>query len=330
MKTLVTGATGFVGSSLVRELLKDNTEVRVLVRKNSDTRNITDLDVEKVYGDIRDSEAVQAALKDCDTLYHTAALYSFWMPSSKTFYDVNVEGTKIVLGAALQQGMKKVVYTSSIVAVGYYGADTPANEDVEFNLWGLGDHYTRSKHLAEIEAMNLYKQGLPLVIVNPSMVIGIRDIKPTPSGKLIIDVINKKMPGYIEGGVNIVDVEDVARGHILAAEKGKLGERYILGNENLTMSQFFGLVGEASGVAPPKMKLPYSAAVILAYGYQFLSNITRKQPVLTPAQVRIGSSYAFFDCSKAVRELGYKQTPIKTTMEKAVQWFRDNGYVKLS
>ena len=330
MKTLVTGATGLVGSSLVRELLKGNTEVRVLIRKNSDIRNITDLDVEKVYGDIRDSEAVQAALKDCDILYHTAALYSFWMPSSKVFYDVNVEGVKTVLGAALQQGMKKVVYTSSIAAVGYYGADTPANEDVEFNLWGLGDHYTRSKHLAEIEVLKFYKQGLPLVIVNPSMVIGIRDIKPTPSGKLIIDVINKKMPGYIEGGVNVVDVEDVARGHILAAEKGKLGERYILSNENMTMSQFFGLIGEVSGVTPPKMKLPYSVAVILAYGYQFLSHLTRKQPVLTPAQVRIGSSYAFFDCSKAVRELGYKQTPIKTTMEKAVTWFRDNGYVKLS
>jgi dihydroflavonol-4-reductase len=330
MKTLVTGATGFIGSSLVRELLKDNKEVRVLVRKNSDTRNIADLEVEKVYGDTRDGEAVQAALKGCDTLYHAAALYSFWMPSSKIFYDVNVEGTKTVLGAALKQGIKKVVYTSSIAAVGTYGADRPANEEVEFNLWGIGDHYTRSKHLAELEVMKLYKQGLPVVIVNPSMVIGIRDIKPTPSGKLIIDAINKKMPGYIEGGINVVDVEDVARGHILAADKGKNGERYILGNENMTVSNFFKLVAEVSKVAPPKMKIPYRAAIMLGYGYQFLSHFTRKQPVITIGQVRTGSSYAFFDCSKAVRELGFNQTPIKTTMEKAVSWFRDNGYVKSS
>jgi len=330
MKTLVTGATGFLGSSLVRELIRDNQEVRVLLRKNSDTRNIADVDVERVYGDIRDKESVKAALIGCENLYHTAALYSFWMPSSRVFYDINVEGTKNVLGAALQQGMKKVVYTSSIVAVGYYGANTPANEDVKFNLWGLGDHYTRSKHLAELEAMKFYQQGLPLVIVNPAVVIGVRDIKPTPSGKMIIDIINKKMPGYIEGGINIVDVEDVAHGHILAAEKGKLGERYILGNENMSVSQYFELIGEISGVAPPTMKMPYSAAIILSHGYQFLSHITRKPPVLTPALVRSGSSYAFFDCSKAVNELGFKQTPIKTTMEKAVNWFRDNGYVKAS
>jgi dihydroflavonol-4-reductase len=158
----------------------------------------------------------------------------------------------------------------------------------------------------------------------------VRDIKPTPSGKMIIDIINKKMPGYIEGGINVVDVEDVARGHILAAEKGNLGERYILGNENMSVSQFFGLIGEISGVAPPKMKLPYSTAIILGYGYQFLSHITRKPPVLTPGMVRSGSSYAFFDCSKAVNELGFNQTPIKTTVEKAINWFRDNGYVKTS
>jgi len=328
MKTLVIGATGFIGSSLVRELLKDGEEVKVLVRKNSDTRNIEGLEVEKAYGDIRDKESVKLALKGCDTFYQTAALYAFWAPDSKVFYDINVEGTKSALNAALEQGVKKVVYTSTIAAVGYYGADNPANEDVEFNLWDTGDHYTRSKHLGEVEAKKFCEKGLPLVIVNPAVVIGVRDIKPTPSGKMIIDVVNKKMPGYIEGGINLVDVEDVARGHILAAQKGRIGERYILGNKNLSITDYFQLIGEVAGVEPPKMKLPYSLALLIGYGYQFVSSITKKLPVLTAPMVRSGSRYAYFDSSKAVSELGFPQTPIKTTIEKAVNWFKENGYVK--
>lgn len=328
MKTLVTGATGFIGSSIVRELLKDGVEVRVLVRENSDTRNIDDLDVEKAYGDIRDSESVKSALKGCDTFYQTAALYSFWMPDNKVFYDINVEGTKTALNAALEQGVEKVVYTSTIAAVGYYGADSPANEEVDFNIWDLGDHYTRSKYLGEVEALNICKQGLPVVIANPAMVIGVRDIKPTPSGKMIVDIINRKMPGYIDGGINLVDVEDVARGHILAAQKGRIGERYILGNENLSITDYFQLIGEVSGVEPPKLKIPYPVAIMLGYGYQFMANITKKAPVLTAPMVRSGSKYAYFDSSKAVNELGLPQTPIKTTIEKAINWFRENGYVK--
>ena len=327
MKALVTGATGFIGSSVVRELLKDGVEVRVLMRKDSDTRNIDGLDVEKAYGDIRDSESVKSALKGCDTLYQTAALYALWAPDSKVFYDINVEGTKTVLNAALEQGLEKVVYTSSIAAIGAHGADSPANEEAEFNLWETGDHYTRSKYLGEVEAQKICKQGLPLVIVNPAGVIGVRDIKPTPSGKLILDVLNKKMPGYIDGGLNFVDVEDVARGHILAAQKGKIGQRYILGNENMSVGDFFKLIGEVSGVKPPKLKIPYPIAIVFGYGYQLVCNITRKPPVLTAPAVRIGSKYAYFDVAKAVNDLGLPQTPIKTTIEKAVNWFRENGYV---
>jgi dihydroflavonol-4-reductase len=328
MKTLVTGATGFIGSSLVRELLKDGLQVKVLVRKNSDTRNIDGLDVERAYGDIRDKESVKSALKGCDIFYQTAALYAFWAPDSKVFYDINVEGTKIALSAALEQGMEKAVYTSTIAAVGYYGADNPANEDVEFNLWDTGDHYTRSKYLGEVEAKKFCEKGLPLVILNPAVVIGVRDIKPTPSGKMIIDVVNRKMPGYIDGGLNLVDVEDVARGHILAAQKGRIGERYILGNENLPIKDYLELIGEIAGVEPPGRKIPYSLAIMLGYGYQFLSSITRKPPVLTAPMVRSGSKYVYFNCSKAVRELGLSQTPIKTTVEKAVSWFKENGYIK--
>jgi dihydroflavonol-4-reductase len=328
MKTLVTGATGFIGSSLVRELLKEGEEVKVLVRKDSDTRNIDGLDVEKVYGDIRDKESVKSALKGCDTFYQAAALYANWAPDSKIFYDINVEGTKTVLSAALEQGVKKVVYTSSIAAVGCLEGDRLANEETEFNFWKLGSHYIRSKYLGEVEAKKFCEKGLPLVIVNPAGVIGVRDIKPTPTGEFIVKVLNKKMPGYIDAGMNFVDVEDVARGHILAAQKGRIGERYILGNENLPIKDYFELIGKVAGVEPPKKKLPYSLALLIGYGYQFVSNITRKPPVLTAPMVRSGSRYVYFNCSKAVNELGFPQTPIKTTVEKAVNWFKENGYVK--
>jgi len=328
MKALVTGAAGFIGSSVVRELLKGGVEVRVLVRESSDTRNLDGLDVEKVYGDVRDSESVRSALKGCSLLYHGAALYAFWAPDNKAFYDVNVEGTKTVLNAALKQGIDKVVYTSSIVAVGSHGADKPANEEAEFNLWGTGDHYARSKHLAEVEAMKICRQGLPLVIVNPAMVIGVRDIKPTPSGKMILDIVNRKMPGYIDGGINLVDVEDVARGHVLAAERGRVGERYILGNENMTVGGYFKLIGEIAGVKPPKLKIPYTAAILLGYGYQLIADMVKKPPILTAPMVRTGSKYAYYDSSKAVNELGFTQTPIKVTIEKAINWFQESGYLK--
>jgi dihydroflavonol-4-reductase len=257
MKALVAGATGFMGSSIVRELLKDGVEVKVLVRENSDTRNIDGLDVEKAYGDIRDGESVKGALQGCDTFYQTAALYAHWMPDNKVFYDINVEGTKTALTAALEQGVEKVVYTSTIGTIGISTAGKPLNEDAEFNLWGTGHHYTRSKYLGELEAKKLCEKGLPLVIVNPTIVIGVRDIKPTPSGQTILAVLNKQIPGYMDSGGNYIDVEDVARGHILAAQKGRIGERYILGNENMTFKDFYGLIGEVSGVAPPRMKMPY-------------------------------------------------------------------------
>ena len=328
MKTLVTGATGFIGSSVVRELLKDGAEVRVLVRENSDTRNIDGLDVERAYGDIRDGESVKAALQGCDTFYQTAALYVFWAPDSKVLYDINVEGTKTALNAALEQGIEKVVYTSSMVALGFHGAKSPANEDAEFNLWDTGDHYAMSKYLGEVEARKICEKGLPLVIVNPATIIGVRDIKPTPSGKVILDVITNKMPAYINGGVNLVDVEDVARGHILAAQKGRIGERYILGNENMSIRDYLGLIGEVAGVKPPKLKVPYSVAITMGYVFQFLSNIIRRPPVMNAPMVRLGSRYAYFNCSKAVNELGFPQTPIETAIEKAVNWFRENGYAK--
>jgi dihydroflavonol-4-reductase len=330
MKSLVTGATGFVGSSIVRELLKDGKEVKVLVRKSSNTKNIDGLDFETAYGDVRDKEAVKAALKGCDTFYQAAALYEYWGHSKREYYDVNVEGTKASLQAALEQGVPKVVHTSSVVALGGHGRDSPAKEDAEFNAWKTGAHYNISKHLAEVEAIKLAQKGLPVVVVNPAAVIGVRDIRPTPSGRMILDVLNKKTPGYMDGGGNYVDVEDVARGHILAAAKGRVGEKYILGNANLSVLEFYNLIADVAGMQPPKLKFPYPAVIATSYLYLLIASVTRKPPPVTPAFARAGRMYMYYDSTKAVKELGFPQTPIRTTVEKAVNWFRENGYVKAS
>lgn len=327
MTVLVTGANGFIGSNIVRELIKDGADVRVTIRKNSDTRNIDELDVEKIYCDIRNKESVKKALDGCDTLYHTAAYFAHWSANKDLFYDINVNGTKILLEEALSQGLKKVVYTSTSNTIGSHGAGNYVDENAEFNGWDAGDHYAISKYLAEIEAQKLCEKGLPLVIVNPTLVIGVRDRNPTPSGALIVDIANGEMPGYIEGAINVIDVEDVARGQLLAAQKGRIGERYLFGNENLFVGEFFDLIAEIAGVKPPKRKIPYRIALFLGYLFQLGSHITNKPPIVSVSQVRLGNMGEHFNCSKALNELGLPQTPIKKTVEKAINWFRENGYI---
>jgi dihydroflavonol-4-reductase len=328
MKTLVTGSTGFIGSTIVRELLNDGADIRVTVRENSDTRNIDGLDVERVHGDTRDRDSMKAALKGCDTLYHVAAYFAHWSLNKDMFYEVNVEGTRNILEEALAQGLEKVVYTSTSNTIGSHGAGNFVNEEAEFNQWKTGDHYAISKYLAEIEAKKICDRGLPVVMVNPTLVIGVRDIKPTPSGKLVVDIVNRDMPGYIDGAINIIDVEDVARGHLLAAKKGRIGERYIFGNENVTVGDFFKLVAEIGGVKPPKLKLPYPVALMLGYVFHAQARITKKPPVVSLSQVRIGKMGEHFDNSKAVNELGLTLTPLRTTVENTINWFRENGYLK--
>jgi dihydroflavonol-4-reductase len=328
MTVLVTGANGFMGSNIIRELIKEGTDVRVTIRNDSDTRNIDDLDVEKIYCDIRDKQSVKIALQGCDTLYHVAALFAHWAPKKKLFYDINVEGTRTLLEEALSQGIKKVVYTSTSNTIGSHGAGNFVKEDAEFNGWEARDHYAISKYLAEIEARKICEKGLPLVIVNPTLVIGVRDCKPTPSGALIVDIANGDMPGYIEGAINVIDVEDVARGQIQAAQKGRIGERYLFGNENLFVGDFFKLIAEITGVKPPKRKIPYRIALSLGYLFQMGARIKKNSPLVSVSQVRLGKMGEHFDCSKAVNELGLKQTPIKKTIEKAIKWFRENGYLK--
>jgi dihydroflavonol-4-reductase len=311
----------------VRALIKDGEDVRVLVRKTSDTRNIDHLDVERVYGDIRDGEAMRKALTGIDTLYYTAAHFAHWTPDKKLPYEINVEGTKTSMAAALEAGVQKVVYTSTNNTMGAHGAEKPADETAEFNHQDTGDHYSMSKYLGEMEARKFVAQGLPLVIVNPTVVIGTHDVKPTPSGLMILDVARQKMPGYIEGGVNIIDVDDVARGHILAAKKGRIGERYLFGNENRTVYDYFKLIAQIAGVKPPQVRIPYPAAVALGYVFEAVAYFTKKPPSSTVSEIKIGRKYEFYDCSKAVKELGLPQTPIKVSIGKALNWFRDNGYL---
>ncbi|EPG74918.1 hopanoid-associated sugar epimerase [Leptospira fainei serovar Hurstbridge str. BUT 6] len=327
MKKLVTGAAGFIGSSIVRELLKEGHEVKVMIRKNTNAKGLAGLDIEIAYGDICDGSSMRSALKGCDTLYHTAAFFAHWTPDKKLPYEINVEGTKTSMKAALDAGIEKVIYTSTGNTIGAHGK-IPVDETAQFNHWKSGDHYSISKYLGEVEALKFVPMGLPVVVVNPTLVIGVRDVKPTPSGQMIIDVAQGAMPGYIEGGTNLVDVEDVAKGHILAAKKGRVGERYLLGNENLTLSEYFGLIAEVAGVKPPRIKIPYYAALGLGYIFELGAAITRKHPMITASEVRIGKSQEFFDCSKAVRELGLPQTPVREAIRKALTWFRENGYLK--
>ncbi len=326
MKKLVTGATGFIGSAITRELLKDGEDVKVLVRETSDTRNIDKLDVEKAYGDIRDSDSMKRALQGCDTLYLTAAYFAHWAPDPKLLYEINAGGTKASLQAALEAGIEKVVYTSTNNAIAASGP-VPADEEKTFNYWEARDHYSMSKYIAENEARIFVTRGLPVVMVNPTLVIGINDIKPSPSGQMIIDVVKQKIPGYIDGGINIVDVEDVARGHILAAKKGRVGERYLLGNKNITVHDYLTLIAEIAGVKPPAIKLPYHVALALGYLFEFGASLTKKPPVVTASEVRIARMTEWYDCSKAVNELGLPQTPIDITIKKALRWFRENGYL---
>ena len=326
MKKLVTGATGFIGSAIARELLADGQEVKVLARKTSSLENVKGLDVEVVYGDICDKASMKEALRGCDTLYFTAAKFAHWAPDLKELYDVNVGGTRATLAAAAEMGISKVVYTSTNNAIGASGP-VPANEEMYFNYWQARDHYSMSKYIAENEARIFVTRGLPLVFVNPTLVIGVNDIKPTPSGQMLIDTVNGKMPGYIDGGVNIVDVEDVAKGHLLAAKKGRVGERYLLGNTNLTVHDYLYLIAKIANVSPPRIELPYKLALFFGHLFEFASGFTKKVPTVTASEVRIGRMREWYDCSKAVRELGFTQTPIEDTIRKAIEWFTRTGRI---
>jgi dihydroflavonol-4-reductase len=327
MKTLVTGGTGFVGANVVRALLKRGAEVRALVRPRSDTRNLDSLEVELVAGDLRDRSSLEAALEGCDIVYHVAAMYALWAHNPREIYDSNVTGTVNMLEAAAQAGVQKIVYTSSVATIGLPQNGTPGTEAVPLPPEDLVSDYKRSKYLAEQEVLKYAQRGLPVVIVNPSFPVGAWDVKPTPSGQLIVNFLRGKIPAYVDTGLNVIDVEDVAIGHVMAAERGRIGERYILGHANLTLLELFRLLEQVSGVRAPRLRIPYGLAYLSACVSECVARtITHKPPFVTLAGVKLSRKRMFFDASKAVRELGLPQTPASEALSKAVQWFRAHGY----
>ncbi len=322
MKTLITGTTGFLGSAIARELLKEGRAVRALVRPDADTRNIDGLDLEVVHGDLRDPDSVRQALKGCNVLYHTAAYYSLWDRNRRTIYEINVEGTRNILQAALSAGVEKAVYTSTVGCIGLREDGAAANESTPMDPATLSNDYKRSKFEAEGVAREMHGRGLPVVIVNPSTPIGPRDIKPTPTGKIILDFLNRRMPAYMDTGLNLIDVSDCARGHLLAEQRGTPGERYILGNRNLSLREILLLLERITGLKAPRVRIPYGVAYAAGWASEMVANhITGRPPAVPLAGVRMARYFMYFDSARAVRELGLPQNPVDKALEDAVRWF---------
>jgi dihydroflavonol-4-reductase len=334
MKCLVTGASGFIGANLVHELNARGHQVKALVRASSDLRALAGSDCEQVTGDVGDEAIVLSALQGCDWCFHVAASYHLWLKDYAPMYAANVEGTRKVIEAAGKAGCSRIVYTSTVGCIGLPRADSkgrvvPTDESTPAGEAQMSNHYKRSKWRAEQVALGLAQKGLPVVIVNPSAPIGPRDVKPTPTGKVIVDFVNRKMPAYLDTGLNWVHVRDVAAGHVLAAEKGRIGERYILGSAegNWTMKEAFAVLQEITGVPAPKMRVPYSVALGAAFVDEGISALTGKPPKAPLAGVRMAKYKMFFNPAKAIRELGLPQTPPRQALADAVDWFRTHGMV---
>jgi len=328
MKALVTGATGFVGGNLVRELLKQGFQVKALVRKSSNRANIDGLPVEIALGDLMDRASLDRAVAGCDALFHVAACYSFWTPHPSVVYDTNVQGTENILTAAGDTGIPKIVYTSTESTIGIEGHSLGTEEHTA-TLTSLSGHYKKSKLLAEQLVLKMATQGLPVTIVNPTMPIGSWDINPTPSGRVVVDFLNGRMPAYVNTGLNVVDVEDVAKGHILALERGRMGERYILGNRNLTLRDILGVLEAITGIRASNVRIPIWLALGAAYVDEMVrGNIFHRPPRIPISAVKTARKIRHFDCSKAVQELGLAQTPTEESLRKAVSWFREHGYIR--
>lgn len=326
MKALVTGATGFVGSAVVRALIKTGVDVRVFARRDSDFTNLQTYKVDGVFGDLRDKGSLHTALAGCRQVYHVAAHYALWARNPSIFYEVNVEGTRNLMEAARDAGTERIVYCSTIGAIGLPPDGGLGTEDTPVSLSQMAGHYKRSKFLAEQEVLRLASEGLPVVIVNPSAPVGEGDVKPTPTGQVIVDFMKGRMPAFIETGMNLVDVDDVAVGHLLAMEKGRIGERYILGSKNLMLHEIFEILSTLTGIRAPTLKLPRLAVLPLAYLNQWLADLTGREPRIPLEGVKMAKYKMHYDCSKAIRELGIPQTPPEIALGKAVRWFRKHKY----
>jgi len=325
-KALVTGGTGFVGRAVVAELLAAGRQVRVLAR-NPSHPVLEGLPVEVAPGDLKDQVSLSGALRGCRTLFHVAADYRLWVPDPQEMYAVNVEGTRHLLEAAQAHGVERVVYTSTVGALGNPGDGTPGTEDTPVTVADMVGHYKRSKFLAEQVALEFARQGLPLVVVNPSTPVGPWDSRPTPTGEMIVNFLKKRMPAYLETGLNLIHVRDVARGHLLAEARGEVGEKYILGHENLSLSQIFRLLADISGLPAPRVRLPYWPVLGMAYLDEFwATHVSGRPPRMPLTAIRMARKFMYFDNTKAVKYLGLILTPVRTALEEAVDWFQRHGY----
>jgi len=329
VKALVTGASGFVGSAVVRRLIAAGHDARVIVRPSSDRRNLAGLQCEIVVGDLTDEAAVKSALKGCDAVFHVAADYRLWVPDPVSIYRANVDATRFLIRAAGEAGVARIVYCSSVAAIGTTSSGMPADETRAAVLDEMIGHYKRSKFLAEQEARRLAtEEGLPVVIVNPSAPFGPRDIKPTPTGRIVVEAALGKMPAYVATGLNVVHVDDVAEGHLLAYQKGKIGERYILGGENLTLLDILVTLAKITGRKPPRFRVPRAALVPAAWISELLARQSGREPRLTRDSAHMAGRYMFYSNAKARRALGFNPRPAVEALRDAYEWFRANGYLK--
>src|ERR1700751_1513610 len=328
-KILVTGAAGFLGSHLTRQLVARGADVRVLLRPSSNNRAIADLPLEYMTGDLRDAASLDRALAGVQRVFHVAADYRLWSRRSQDIYDSNVGGTKNLLEAAKRAGVEQLIYTRTVATIAVDRPSQP-NESTDAKLEEMVGHYKRSKWLAEKEVLNAAKQGFPAIVAMPTTPVGPWDWKPTPTGKIILDFLNGKMPGYVETGLNFVGVEECAAGHLLVSEKGKIGERYLLGAENLTLKQLLDTLAKITGLTAPSMKIPHGVALGVAYVESAFSRLIGKEPQIPVEGVKIAQHMMFVDCSRAKKELGFAPGAVAAALERAVRWYQANGYVKAS
>jgi dihydroflavonol-4-reductase len=326
MTTLVTGAAGFLGSHVARQLVARGENVRVLIRASSSNRAIADLALEYVTGDLRDEVSLEHAMNGVQRVFHVAADYRLWAKNPQDIYDSNVGGTGNLLAAARRAGVERLVYTSTVATIAVDRPEMP-NEFTNAKLEEMIGHYKRSKWMAEQEVLHAAKDGLPVIVAMPTTPVGPWDWKPTPTGKIIVDFLNGKMPGYVETGLNFIGVEDCAAGHLLVAEKGKAGERYLLGAENLTLKQVLDLLARLTGLPTPKLKIPHTLALGVAYAETAFSRLIGREPQIPVEGVRIAEHLMFVDCTRARRELGFQPAPVAAAFERAVRWYEKNGYV---
>ncbi len=327
MTNLVTGASGFVGSHVVRRLLARGESVRVLVRPSSVLRAIEKLPIERVYGDLRDAASLREAVRGVHRVFHVAADYRLWSADRRSIYESNVTGTRNILDAAHQAGVEKVVYTSSVATIAVHRPDLLPNEATQAGLAEMIGDYKRSKFLAEQEALKAAQAGAPVVVVNPTTPVGPADWKPTPTGKIILDFLRGKMPAYLDTGLNLVPVEDVAEGHLLAAERGKAGQRYILGGVNLTLKEILECLARITGRTAPKVQLPYAVAYAAGLVENSIARVLGREPQIPMDGVRMARHKMFVDASRAPRELGFVAASVEDALARAVRWYEENGYV---